>query len=150
MANAPQANARSTETERETWPAFVQAGGRQTVFVAEDDSEFRHALGDILSAEGFRPVLFPTAQKLLSALDDQLPDAIVTDLVMPGLSGAQLLRVLRENDRWRLLPVVVMTGSNDTALPLRLDAPIVYKPDTEALVGMIRMLLEQRPQPAAA
>ena len=55
---------------------------------------------------------------------------IVTDVVMPGVSGGQLLAALRENARWRAVPVVVMTGNNDTALPLRLDATVVCKPDT--------------------
>ena len=59
---------------------------------------------------------------------------------MPGLSGPELLRVLRLDERWRRIPVVVMTANNDTALPIRLDAPVVYKPDTEGLVAMIEHL----------
>jgi CheY-like chemotaxis protein len=59
---------------------------------------------------------------------------------MPGLSGPELLRVLRLDERWRRIPVVVMTGNNDTALPIRLDVPVVYKPDTDGLVAMIQHL----------
>jgi CheY-like chemotaxis protein len=113
----------------------------QTVFVAEDDVDFRIALGDVLAEDGFHPVLFSSAQTLLNALDDGVPALIVTDVVMPGLSGVQLLGALRKNDRWRRIPVVVMTGSNDTALPIRLDAPIVYKPDTDGLLRVVHTLL---------
>jgi CheY-like chemotaxis protein len=105
----------------------------QTVFVVEDDMDFRTALEDVLAQEGLRPVLFATAQKLLGALDDDVPAVIVTDFLMPSVSGAELLAALRENDRWRDIPVVVMTGTNDSALPLRLDAPVVYKPDTDVV-----------------
>jgi CheY-like chemotaxis protein len=121
----------------------------QTVFVAEDDADLRLALGDLLSDEGFIPRLFPTASTLLGAMDGDPPALIVTDLVMPGMSGAQLLRALRDDERWRHIPVIVMTGSNDTALPLRLDAPIVYKPDTAALLDMIRTVVAQPPETAA-
>jgi FixJ family two-component response regulator len=114
---------------------------RQTVFVAEDDPDFRVALGDVLAEDGFDPVLFSSAQTLLSSLDDSVPALIVTDVVMPGLSGGQLLGALRENDRWRGIPVVVMTGSNDTALPVRLDVPVVYKPDTDELLRVVHTVL---------
>jgi FixJ family two-component response regulator len=114
---------------------------RQTVYVADDDPDFRIAVGDVLAEEGFDPVLFSSAQTLLSSLDDGIPALIVTDVVMPGLSGAQLLGALRGNDRWRGIPVVVMTGTNDTALPIRLEAPIVYKPDTDELLRVVHTVL---------
>jgi CheY-like chemotaxis protein len=114
---------------------------RQTVFVAEDDTDFRIALGDVLAQDGFDPVLFSSAQTLLSSLQDDVPALIVTDVVMPGLSGGELLGALRGNDRWRGIPVVVMTGSNDTALPIRLDAPVVYKPDTDELLRVVHTVL---------
>ena len=110
------------------------------VFVAEDDADFRVTLGDILTEAALRVVLFPTAEKLLGSLDRTTPAVIVTDVSMPGLSGPELLRRLRLNDRWQRIPVVVMTANNDTALPIRLNVPVVYKPDTEALVAVIRHL----------
>jgi CheY-like chemotaxis protein len=151
MAVVPEATVHPTESARpETWRRLAYRQ-KATVFVAEDDPEFRAALGDALAMSGVRPILFPTAQKLLRALDRHVPAAIVTDLIMPGLSGAQLLRAVRADERWRHLPVIVMTGSNDTALPLRLDAPIIYKPDTESLLQMIGTLVRgQRPRTAAA
>jgi FixJ family two-component response regulator len=111
--------------------------GRQTVFVAEDDPDFRITLGDVLEQDGFDAVLFSSAQTLLSSLENDVPALIVTDVVMPGLSGGLLVSALRVNDRWRGIPVVVMTGSNDTTLPIRLDAPVVYKPDTHGLLRVV-------------
>lgn len=121
------------------------AGNRRTVFVVEDDPDYRTTLGEVLSEEGFCPVLFGTAQKLLSSLNREIPAVIVTDVVMPGVSGAQLVAALRENDRWRGVPVVVMTGNNDTALPLRFDAPVVCKPDTDELLREIFTVLDRIP-----
>ena len=46
-------------------------------------------------------------------------DVIVTDMSMPGLSGPQLLRLLRENELTKDTPVVVLTGLNDVSLKRR-------------------------------
>jgi CheY-like chemotaxis protein len=78
---------------------------------------------------------------LLGALDCEVPALIVTDLVMPGMSGAQLLRAVRDDEQWRYIPVIVMAGTHDTASPLRLDAPLVNKSDTDALLDIIRTLV---------
>lgn len=115
-------------------------GTTPVVFVAEDDAEFRVALGETLADAGLCVVLFPNAEKLLRSLAGTIPTIIVTDVSMPGLSGPELLRVLRLDERWRRIPVVVMTANNDTSLPIRLDAPVVYKPDTDGLVAMIQRL----------
>jgi CheY-like chemotaxis protein len=106
--------------------------------VAEDDPDFRDLLGEILQESGFRVALFATGDDLLRALAHLLPDAIVTDIVMPGLWGSALLARVRQNDRWRQIPVIVLTGNNDTALPMRLDAPVVAKPDIEQLLRTLR------------
>ena len=93
-------------------------------------------------------MLFRTAEKLLGSLERVLPAVIVTDVAMPGVSGAELVGRLRRNERWRRIPVVVMTANNDAALPARLDAPVVYTPDTDGLLAEIKTVL--RPPPAAA
>ena len=118
---------------------------KQEVFVAEDDPDLRPAVGELLGEAGYRPVLFGTANELLAYLDRTTPAAIVTDMAMPGLSGSELVAELRKSERWRGIPVVVMTGNNDTALPLRVDAPVVYKPDIGNVVALIGTLLRKSP-----
>jgi superoxide dismutase, Fe-Mn family len=115
-------------------------GPTKVVFIAEDDADFRAALGATLTEAGLRVVLFPTADKLLGSLDRATPTIIVTDVSMPGLSGPELLHRLRLDERLQRIPVVVMTANNDTALPIRLNVPVVYKPDTEGLVAVIQRL----------
>ena len=115
-------------------------GPTKVVFIAEDDADFRAALGATLTEAGLRVVLFPTADKLLGSLDRVTPAVIITDVSMPGLSGPELLHRLRLDERLQRIPVVVMTANNDTALPIRLNVPVVYKPHTEGLVAVIQRL----------
>jgi FixJ family two-component response regulator len=108
------------------------------VFIVEDDAEFGTALAELLTDEGFRPVHFSSARKALDSLAaDDKPSLIITDLLMPGMSGVQLVRALRGDDRWRTIPVVVLTGGNDAGLAVRLDTPVVYKPDIDSLLRIL-------------
>jgi CheY-like chemotaxis protein len=120
-----------------TQPARDGLRSAQTVFIVEDDTEFGAALAELLADEGFRPVHFSSALKALDSLAAELPSLIITDLLMPGMSGSQLVRTLRSDVRWRDIPIVVLTGGNDTAVGVRLDAPVVYKPDIESLLRIL-------------
>jgi CheY-like chemotaxis protein len=124
-------------------------GDGDVIFVVDDDPDFRNVLAEILSEAGFRPILFARAEGLLASLEWTTPAAIVTDLIMPGLSGSQLVASLGRSERWGRIPVVVMTGNNDTSLPLRFRAPIVYKPDISGLLSAIRGALGARAVGAA-
>lgn len=139
-AASPKTSARK---DGESNPPLNQETG-DVIFVVDDDPDFRALLADILSDAGFRPILFNRAEGLLASLEWTIPAAIITDLVMPDLSGSQLVAVLGRSERWGRIPVVVMTGNNDTSLPLRFLVPIIYKPDISGLVSAIRGLLGAR------
>jgi two-component system chemotaxis response regulator CheY len=149
QSSAPTTAHRELTTEPAAHPGAKAKRGH-TVFVAEDDPDLLLMIGEVLADSGLRPVLFPTALMLLDALNHDVPSVIVTDLIMPDMSGAQLLRALRREERWLRIPVIVITGSNDTALPLRLDVPVVFKPDTNALLDVIQTLVSHGPETTAA
>jgi len=133
----------SARKDGESNPPLNQETG-DVIFVVDDDPDFRAVLADILSDAGFRPILFNRAEGLLASLEWTIPAAIITDLVMPDLSGSELVAVLGRSERWGRIPVVVMTGNNDTSLPLRFLVPIIYKPDISGLVSAIRGVLGTR------
>lgn len=135
----PKSSARKDE---ESHPLNQETG--EVIFVVDDDPECRTMLAEILSDAGFRPILFDRAEGLLASLEWTIPAAIVTDLVMPDLSGSQLVALLGRSERWGRIPVVVITGNNDTSLPLRVLVPIVYKPDISGLVSAIKGVLGPR------
>jgi CheY-like chemotaxis protein len=125
----------------------------QTVLLADDDEDFRSALAELLAEEGFRVLEVPSGEAALAFLDripkarGRGPDLLVLDLMMPKLSGIEVLQRLRKSPRWALLPVLVITGVNDPMLRVRLDLPIAFKPDTDAVVETVRRLLPSRSRP---
>jgi len=60
---------------------------------------------------------------------------------MPRMSGIEVLQRLRKSRRWESLPVLVVTALNDPMLPVRLDLPIAFKPDAQAVLDAIRVQL---------
>lgn len=86
------------------------------LWIAEDDEEFREILGKSL-AHGSREIsIFPDGQAVLRALEKAAFDILVTDLVMSGVDGLQLLHEVKRVNTDSL--VIIMTGyaSIDTAI----------------------------------
>ncbi|WP_292227580.1 sigma-54 dependent transcriptional regulator [Brevundimonas sp.] len=83
------------------------------VALVEDDEDFRNALQERLSLEGFEVQAFRTADLALKTLTADFPGVVVTDLRMPGMDGRQLLTRLQVLDP--ALPVLLITGHGDIA-----------------------------------
>ena len=83
------------------------------VALIEDDADFRQALVERLTLEGYDVRAFPAAEPALKAIDADFPGVVVTDLRMPGLDGRQLLSRLQALDP--ALPVIMITGHGDIA-----------------------------------
>lgn len=84
---------------------------RTSVLVVDDDAAARSGLERLLRAEGFATRTASDGDAALAEARRALPDAVLTDLTMPNMGGAELCRRLHEIDRE--LPVIVMTGLTD-------------------------------------
>ena len=81
-----------------------------TVMVIDDDSDLRAALGFCLQSEGYDVQLCMNGLDAIDRLDFGVhPQAIVLDLMMPGMNGLELLAVLKADPRWSAIPVVVVS-----------------------------------------
>jgi len=83
------------------------------VFVVDDSAAVRSLLGERLRAQGYEVEVFPDAERAVEGMAAGLPDVVVTDLVMPGLSGVQLCRLLRSDAATTHIPVLLLTASGD-------------------------------------
>jgi two-component system response regulator FixJ len=87
---------------------------RPPVFLVEDDAAVRDALLLLLRAEGFQARGFATGSDFLERLPADPVACVVTDLRMPGIDGAEVVRriIEKHGEAW---PVVVITGHGDIA-----------------------------------
>ncbi len=83
----------------------------ETVLVVDDDRMVRQSIDTLLAFYGFTVWQAEDAATALALLEERQPDLLLTDIRMPGMSGAELLLALRE--RGREFPVIVMTGYAD-------------------------------------
>jgi len=81
------------------------------VWLVDDDASIRWVLERALRNDGMAPRAFDAAEGALDALRRDTPDVLITDIRMPGASGLELLRRIR--DARPALPVIVMTAHSD-------------------------------------
>jgi len=82
-----------------------------TVWVIDDDRSIRWVLEKALQKAGMSVETFSDAESVLPALDRERPDAIVSDIRMPGMDGIALLEKIHAS--WPDLPVIIMTAHSD-------------------------------------
>ncbi|MEB3268879.1 MAG: response regulator [Leptolyngbya sp.] len=83
------------------------------ILVVDDNPDLRAYVSHVLQHQGYA---VRTARDGVAALDmiqHQLPDLILTDLMMPGMSGLELIQRLREDDRLRSVPIILLTAKVD-------------------------------------
>ena len=83
----------------------------QHVWVIDDDSAIRWVLDRALSQAGIPITAFNTADQALHHLGGESPLAIITDIRMPGMSGLEFLRQVKEAHHQ--VPIIVMTAHSD-------------------------------------
>jgi two-component system, NtrC family, nitrogen regulation response regulator GlnG len=86
-------------------------GSGLRVWLVDDDASIRWVLERALRNDGMAPRAFEAAEPAIDALRRDTPDVLITDIRMPGASGLELLRRIR--DARPALPVIVMTAHSD-------------------------------------
>ena len=118
-----------------------------TVHVIDDDEAMRHSLAFLFRTARIQAETYESATAFLTMLPQIKPGCVVTDVRMPGLSGIDLLRRLRELDI--ALPVIVITGHGDVRLAVEAmkfgAEDFLEKPfDDEVLLGSVRSAFNTR------
>lgn len=126
-------------------------GGK--ILVIDDEPMVREAVGRVLTNEGYAVAFAQDGSSAIAALNQDPPDAILLDLMMPGMNGRQFLSALR-SDLGLAVPVVVMTavhGLGQRAISLG-ATDVVEKPfDVDELLNKVALAVfrAHQPEPAA-
>ncbi|MEV4862450.1 response regulator transcription factor [Streptomyces ossamyceticus] len=118
----------------------------QNVLLAEDDRAIRHALERALTLEGYEVTAVADGVEALAQAHRRQPDVLVLDVMMPGIDGLQVCRVLRaEGDRTPILMLTALVETADRIAGLDAGADdYVVKPfDVEEVFARLRALLRR-------
>ncbi len=109
-----------------------------TILLVEDEEPILDIIANLLGDEGYRTICAYNGAQALEIVRDTRPDLVLTDVMMPVLSGAELCRQLKADARTRDVPVIVMSAAGahhmDGCIP---DAFIAKPFDLDALLGLV-------------
>ncbi len=117
------------------------------VHVIDDDEAIRQSLAFLLQAAKLEVKTYSTAMAFLDALPDSASGCVITDVRMPGMSGVDLLRRLKELKIG--MPVIVITGHGDVALAVEAmkvgAVDFLEKPfDDDVLLASVQSALKRQ------
>ena len=120
--------------------------------VVEDEPEIRELLSFTITRAGFDVVSAESAEQALQLLDRSLPELLLIDWMLPGMSGVDLARRLRRDELTSALPIIMLTARGEEADKLKsFDSGVddyVTKPfSPRELVARMKALLRRAGAP---
>ncbi|HEV8523633.1 MAG TPA: HD domain-containing phosphohydrolase [Terriglobales bacterium] len=85
----------------------------QRILVVDDNQDNVVLMRELLGSRGYEVLSAATAEEAQDLIHSQPPDLILLDVIMPGKSGYELCRELKQDPQTRLIPVVMITGLTD-------------------------------------
>ncbi|MGB3636724.1 MAG: response regulator [Rivularia sp. (in: cyanobacteria)] len=83
-----------------------------TILVVEDSPSELELISHFLNESGYKVIKATGGTEALKKLESEKPDAIITDVVMPGMSGFELCRSLKKNPETQKVPIVICSSKN--------------------------------------
>lgn len=123
--------------------------GNERVLACDDEEAIRELVSYNLAKEGFSVVSVPSGEEAIRAARKDKPDVIILDLMLPGISGLDVCRRLKEDPETGRIPIIMLTAKTedaDVVLGLELGADdYVTKPfSPRVLAARVRAALRRR------
>lgn len=123
---------------------------KKNIVVVEDDLSIAELIKDQLELEDYNVKTFSSADKILSYLNNNNSiDLFLLDIMLPGLSGIDLCKVIRANEKFLNIPIVMLTALSDKtniikALDIGANDYITKPFDIDELLARIRVQLRSK------
>ena len=120
------------------------------LLIVDDNAATRYALRRRLDAHGYEVLEAGTGGEGLALIRDEQVDALILDVNLPDMSGFDIVRLLRQDSRTALLPVIhvsaasIQSGDIITGLNAGADAYLIHPVDPDVLLATLRTLLRVR------
>jgi len=87
---------------------------RKTILIVDDEEDTRIYFASLLQDNGFDTIEAVDGEEGWEKIQNLLPDLITLDMSMPQKSGVKLYRDLKESEKYRRIPIIIVTGVSDT------------------------------------
>jgi two-component system, OmpR family, alkaline phosphatase synthesis response regulator PhoP len=121
---------------------------RKRILVVDDETYIVHILEFTLTMEGYEVLTAADGEEALRRLEQDRPDLVVLDIMMPKVDGYEVLRRIRADEEFRHLPVILLSAKGrpidrETGLEIGADDYIVKPFSPRRLLEKIQDLLER-------
>ncbi|MBM3327184.1 MAG: response regulator [Calditrichaeota bacterium] len=86
---------------------------QKTILVIDDEPDTLTYFTSLLEDNGYATVSAKNGEEALNCVKVAAPDLITLDITMPEMSGVKFYRTVREDVRWKHIPVVIITGVSE-------------------------------------
>jgi len=121
---------------------------KEKILVVDDEEDILELVRHNLAREGYQVVCAATGEKAVDQARKEKPDLVVLDLMLPGIDGLQVARMLKDEVRTRHIPIVMLTAKGEEAdivagLELGADDYITKPFSPRVLIARIRAVIRR-------
>lgn len=125
---------------------------RERILIIEDEEDIAELVRFNLEKEGYQISIATTGEEGMKAARADMPDLIILDLMLPGLDGLDVCKVLKAGDKTKGIPIVIVTAKGEesdvvTGLEVGADDYITKPFSPKVLIARIRSVIRRRSTP---
>ena len=83
------------------------------ILIVDDEEDIRTYLSTLLGDQGFETLLAKDGEEAWKQVEANSPDLISLDISMPQKSGIKFYREMKADDRWKKIPIIIVTGVSE-------------------------------------
>jgi CheY-like chemotaxis protein len=132
----------------EEWRGGDESPDRKTILLVDDDQDARAIFGTLFEMEGYEVLHAHDGPTAVEVVRSNRPDVVLLNLVMPRMSGYQVLRTIRSEEGSAEIPCLLFTGDArpeqmGTALMHGADGFVTKPAEPRAVLSLVQRLLEE-------
>lgn len=85
------------------------------ILIVEDEPAIREMIAFALRTQSYQPISAQDAKEAIQAIADKIPDLILLDWMLPGMSGIELVKRFRKDENTRHIPIIMLTAKGEEA-----------------------------------
>jgi len=121
------------------------------ILIVDDEQDIRTYLTALFEDQGYKTVQAKDGSEAMQKIQEDPPDLVTLDVSMPETSGVKFFREMKTNDRWKTIPIILVTGVSvdfKSFISSRQQIPppegFVSKPiDREEILKLVQKLTQQ-------
>lgn len=117
---------------------------KKKILIIEDDTDILDIVSEILELNNFEAVGVSETSDIINLVKQNQPDLILTDYMLPGLTGGQICTIIKTNKETENIPVVLMSAYTKRAIAIgnfKFDAYVKKPFDNKYLITVLNNLI---------